>query len=408
MPSMTVSPEDQLAEIQRGADDVVSSEELLEKLKKSAATRTPLKIKFGADPSRPDIHVGHTVPINKLRQFQEFGHEIQFIIGDFTARIGDPTDRNKARPQLTREEVDANAATYKEQLFKILDPELTKVYFNNDWLGELQPMDLIRLLATHTVQQVIVRDDFKKRMESNTPIHLHEFVYPLIQAYDSVHLHSDVEIGGTDQLFNLMRGRELQKANGQPQQSLVLMPLLEGTDGVKKMSKSADNYISVVETPENMYGKTMSIPDEIMPRYYRLLSQRKLPEVEKLIADLATGAMHPMAAKKALAYEITERFCGSTGAEEGEKAFSRNSHQETPDDLAEQSVQTDDAGNLFLPAIAAELGFVKSNGEARRMIKQKGVKIDGKPVASDLLPASSGDEFVFRVGKRNIVKLIVQ
>jgi len=408
MPAITVSPEDQLAEIQRGADDVVSAEELLAKLKKSFETQTPLKIKFGADPSRPDIHIGHTVPINKLRQFQQFGHEIQFIIGDFTARIGDPTDRNKARPQLTREEVDANAATYKEQLFKILDPELTRVYYNNDWLGTLKPMDLIRLLATHTVQQVIVRDDFKKRMESNTPIHLHEFVYPLIQAYDSVHLHSDVEIGGTDQLFNLMRGRELQKSHGQPQQSLVLMPLLEGTDGVKKMSKSADNYISVIETPENMYGKTMSISDQIMPRYYHLLSQRTLSDVKQLLADVASGAMHPMAAKKALAFELTERFCGISGAKQGETAFSKNSHQETPDDLAEQAVKADDAGNLFLPAIAAELGFVKSNGEARRMIKQNGVKIDGKPVSSDTFAAASGDELVFRVGKRNIVKLIVE
>jgi len=348
------------------------------------------------------------VPINKLRQFQQFGHEIQFIIGDFTARIGDPTDRNKARPQLTREEVDANAATYKEQLFKILDPELTRVYYNNDWLGVLQPMDLIRLLATHTVQQVIVRDDFKKRMESGTPVHLHEFVYPLIQAYDSVHLHSDVEIGGTDQLFNLMRGRELQKSHGQPQQSLVLMPLLEGTDGVKKMSKSADNYISVIETPENMYGKTMSISDQIMPRYYRLLSQRALPEVEKLIADVASGAHHPMQAKKALAFEITARFCGEEGARTGEAAFAGNARGDTPEDLAEQAVQTDDAGNLFLPAIAAQLGFVKSNGEARRMIKQNGVKINGKAVSSDTLAAASGDEFVFRVGKRNIVKLIVE
>lgn len=309
MKTISVSPQEQLAELKRGCVEIIPEDLFLEKLKKSYETQTPLKIKFGADPSRPDIHIGHAVVINKLKQFQDFGHEIQFLIGDFTARIGDPTGKSKTRPQLTKEEVIENAETYKAQVAKILDLSKTKIVFNGDWLDKLSSVEMIRLMSNITVQTMIRRDDFSKRIKSETPIHIHEFIYPIMQGYDSVVLESDVELGGTDQTFNLLMGRDLQRAAGlKEQQAILTMPILEGLDGVQKMSKSLGNYIGIDESAENMFGKMMSISDDLMIRYYNLLSRKPLKEVEKRVSEIKEGKIHPMEAKKQLAVEIVSHY----------------------------------------------------------------------------------------------------
>jgi tyrosyl-tRNA synthetase len=324
MTQITVSPEEQLKELKRGAFEILPEEEMLKKLKKSYEKQKPLVVKFGADPSRPDIHLGHTVVLQKLRLLQDFGHEIYFLIGDYTAQIGDPTGKNKTRPILTAEEVMINAQTYKEQVGKVLDMNKTKVVFNKDWLGKFSGLDLIQLMSKATVGAILQRDDFSKRYGSSEAIYLHEFVYPILQGFDSVHLKADLELGGTDQTFNLMMGRHLQYAYGQEAQCILTMPLIEGTDGVNKMSKSMDNYISLTETPTNMFGKLMSISDELMKKYYLLLCRRPAQEIESLIAGLGSGSVHPMEAKKSLAQEITGYYHGeAAGKEERDKFEAR-------------------------------------------------------------------------------------
>lgn len=403
-----VDPETQLKEIAVGVDEIISEEDLLAKLKDSYEKQKPLTVKLGADPSRPDIHLGHTVVINKLKLLQDFGHQVVFIIGDFTARIGDPTGKSKTRPQLTIEEVKENAQTYKDQIFKILNPEKTKVVFNGEWLDQLKPMDFVRLMATKTVQQLIARDDFSKRYQDQTPIFLHEFIYPVLQGYDSVHLKADIEMGGTDQKFNLLLARELQKQQNQRPQSLIIMPLLEGLDGVQKMSKSLDNYISLTDTPKDMFGKTMSISDDHMIRFYELLSRKGAQQIEQLKAGLKDQSIHPMVAKKDLTQEIVSQYWGEEkGKQERQQFESVFSSKKIPDDIASHSIQLNEQGKVNLLELAVELGFTKSKGEARRILKQNGMRIDQKVVSEESVSLNSGGEYVFKQGKLKIVKLKV-
>ncbi len=403
MARITVSPEDQLKELKRGAFEIIPEEEMLKKLKKSFEKQKPLVIKFGADPSRPDIHLGHTVVLQKLRLLQDFGHEIYFLIGDYTAQIGDPTGKNKTRPILTAEDVQANAETYKEQVGKVLDMSKTNVVFNRDWLGKFDGLGLIQLMAKGTVGAMLQRDDFNKRYSSSEPIYLHEMVYPLLQGYDSVHLKADLELGGTDQTFNLMMGRTLQHTYGQEAQCILTMPLIEGTDGVNKMSKSMDNYIALTDTPTNMFGKIMSISDELMKKYYLLLSRRPAAEVDKTIADLVSGALHPMEGKKSLASEITGYYHGeASGKEEREKFEARFSKKLVLEDI---EACERPHGQIGLLDLMRELKFIESNGEGRRLLKQNAVKIDGKTVSAETFVLEKGQEVILKAGKLRIVKL---
>jgi len=404
MRRITVSAEDQFKEIKRGTVEITPETELLEKLKKSYDEDKPLVIKFGADPSRPDIHLGHTVVIQKLKLLQDFGHEINFLIGDFTARIGDPTGKSKARPILTDAEVIQNAKTYSQQISKILDMEKTKIVFNNDWLGELSPIDMIKLMAKVTVSSMLERDDFSKRYKNQEAIYMHEFVYPVMQGYDSVELKSDLELGGTDQTFNLMVGRHLQKSYSQSPQCILTMPILEGTDGVNKMSKSLDNYISLEDNPTDMFGKIMSISDEIMIKYYELLCRRSATEVEKVITGLKDGSYHPMNAKKELAAEIVDYYHPEgSGAGERKKFEERFSKNKIPDDIAIADV---DAGELNLLAFMTDIGWLKSNGEGRRLLKQNAVKINFKAHKEETCEIESGVEYILKAGKLRIIKIV--
>ncbi|WPU65939.1 tyrosine--tRNA ligase [Peredibacter starrii] len=404
MARITVLPEQQLAELKRGAFEILPEEEMLKKLKKSYETQKPLKIKLGADPSRPDIHLGHTVVLQKLRLFQEFGHEIYFLIGDYTAQIGDPTGKNKTRPILSDEEVKENAKTYSEQIGKILDLSKTHIVFNKDWLGKFSGLELIQLMGKATVGALLQRDDFNKRYTNGEAIYLHEFVYPVLQGYDSVHLKADVELGGTDQTFNLMMGRQLQYAYGQEAQCILTMPLLEGTDGVNKMSKSLDNYIGLTDTPTNMFGKIMSISDELMKKYYLLLCRRPAVEVEAMISGLTNGTIHPMEAKKALASEITGYYHGeAAGKEEREKFEARFSKKQIPDDI--QTI-TRPAGTVALLDFFLELGLIKSKSDGRRLIQQNAVKVNFENHTTDTLNLEKGQELILKIGKLRMVKLI--
>lgn len=405
MTRITVKPEDQLKELKRGAFEILPEEELLKKLQKSYEKQKPLIIKFGADPSRPDIHLGHTVVLQKLRLLQDFGHEIYFLIGDYTAQIGDPTGKNKTRPILTAEEVMQNAQTYKEQVGKVLDMSKTKVVFNKDWLGKFSGLDLIQLMAKATVGAILQRDDFSKRYNNAEAIYLHEFVYPILQGYDSVHLKADLELGGTDQTFNLMMGRHLQYAFEQEAQCILTMPLIEGTDGVHKMSKSMDNYIALTDTPTNMFGKLMSISDELMKKYYLLLSRRPALEVEKTVADLTAGTLHPMEAKKALASEITGYYHGETaGKEEREKFEARFSKKQIPDDI--QTIQKS-PGAINLLDLFVELELIKSKSEGRRLIQQNAVKVNFENHSAEVLNLEAGKEVILKIGKLRMLKIVV-
>ncbi len=316
-----LKPAEQLGMIKRGAVEILIEDALLKKLERSYQTNTPLKIKAGFDPTAPDIHLGHTVLLEKMRQFQDLGHEVILIIGDLTGMIGDPTGRSEIRRPLTKDEVLKNAETYKEQVFKILVPEMTQIRFNSEWLEKMTPMEIIRLQAKQTVARMLEREDFKKRFESHSPIGIHEFIYPLLQGYDSVVLKADIEIGGTDQKFNLLMGRELQQEYGQQPQALVIMPLLEGTDGIKKMSKSLGNYIGITETPKDMFGKIMSISDELMLKYYELLSHISVDQLNDLKNGIRDSSVHPMEAKKSLALEIVERYHGREAALKAKEEF---------------------------------------------------------------------------------------
>lgn len=388
-----------LAEIKRGVEELIPEEELIAKLKEGR----PLRIKLGADPTAPDIHLGHTVILNKLRAFQELGHEVTFLIGDFTGMVGDPTGKNTTRPPLTREDVLANAETYKQQVFKILDPAKTKIQFNSEWLSELGAEGMLRLAANQTVARMLERDDFKKRYANNQPIAIHEFMYPLLQGYDSVAMETDVELGGTDQKFNLLMGRELQKSNGQKPQVVLMMPLLVGLDGEKKMSKSAHNYIGVSEAPSEMFGKIMSISDVLMWSYYELLSFRPLEEIAQFKADVEAGK-NPRDVKILLAKEIIARFHSEADADAAEQEFiNRFQKGAMPDDMPEFEFES----GMAIGNVLKEAGLVGSTSDAMRMIRQGAAKIDGVKIEDTKLVPESGSA-VYQVGKRKFARITIK
>ncbi|MGF1867605.1 tyrosine--tRNA ligase [Enterovibrio norvegicus] len=385
-----------LAEIKRGVEELIPEAELIAKLKENR----PLRIKLGADPTAPDIHLGHTVIMNKLRAFQALGHEVIFLIGDYTAMVGDPSGKNTTRPPLTREQVLSNAETYKEQIYKILDPAKTRIEFNSSWLSELGTDGMIRLAASSTVARMLERDDFKKRYSNNQPIAIHEFIYPLLQGYDSVALEADVELGGTDQKFNLLMGRELQKQNGQSQQVVITMPLLVGLDGVKKMSKSAHNYIGISDVPNEMFGKIMSISDDLMWSYYELLSFRPLEEIAQFKADIE-GGKNPRDVKILLAKEIIARFHSEADAEAAEAEFiNRFQKGAMPDEMAEFSFEQ----GVAIANLLKDADLVGSTSDAMRMIRQGAVKIDGEKVDDIKLVPAAGTA-VYQVGKRKFARI---
>lgn len=394
------SIEDSLALIRRGADELLIESELVEKLKSGR----PLRIKAGFDPTAPDLHLGHTVLINKMRHFQELGHHIQFLIGDFTGMIGDPTGKNTTRPPLTREQILANAQTYREQVFKILDPEKTEVCFNSTWFDTLGAAGMIRLAALHTVARMLERDDFAKRYRGGQPIAIHEFLYPLCQGYDSVAMKTDVELGGTDQKFNLLVGRELQKHYGQTPQCVLMMPLLEGLDGVNKMSKSLGNYVGISEPPKEIFGKLMSVSDELMWRYYDLLSFRPSAEIAGFKREVAEGR-NPRDIKVLLAQEIVTRFHGAAAAVEALADFEARFRQGAiPDDIPEVSLEAGDGG-LAVAQVLKLAGLTGSTSEALRMIDQGGVKIDGTKIEDRNLTLTPGATVVVQVGKRKFARV---
>jgi tyrosyl-tRNA synthetase len=402
-----MSVAEQMAVIKRGAVEILIEKELEEKLEQSIKSGVPLKIKAGFDPTAPDLHLGHTVLIHKLRQFQQLGHEVNFLIGDFTGMIGDPTGKSETRKVLTREDVLKNAETYKEQVFKILDPAKTKVVFNSGWLNKLDAAGIIGLASKYTVARMLERDDFHKRFTSQQPISIHEFLYPLIQGYDSVALKSDVELGGTDQKFNLLMGRELQREWGQPPQCILTMPLLEGLDGVNKMSKSLGNYIGINDPADEIFGKVMSISDELMLRYYELLSDMTLSGLEKLKAGLKDGSVHPMAAKKNLGREIVTRFHGIGAGETAEDNFvKRFKENEIPEEMPQVSYMLAD-GAILLAKAMAEAGLTKSNGEGRRAIDQGGVKLNSDKVSDTNLELTATGEYIVQIGRRRFARIVI-
>jgi tyrosyl-tRNA synthetase len=391
----------QLAIIKRGADELLIEAELLEKLKKGQ----PLRIKAGFDPTAPDLHLGHTVLINKLRQFQDLGHQVLFLIGDFTGMIGDPTGKSATRPPLTAEQVAENAKSYTAQVFKILKPEQTEVVFNSKWLSELGSAGMLKLAASHTVARMLERDDFSKRYKSNQPIAIHEFLYPLLQGFDSVALKADVELGGTDQKFNLLMGRELQKQAGMAQQCVLTMPLLEGLDGVNKMSKSLGNYIGIAEAPEVIFAKIMSISDELMWRYIELLSFASLEAIAKWKADVAAG-QNPRDIKVQFAQEIVARFHSVADAEKALTDFQTRAKGGIPDDVPEISL-TIEGDSIGIAQLLKMAGLVESTSEAYRAMEQGGVKIDSEKVSDRQLQLAKGQSVVAQVGKRKFANVTI-
>ena len=388
----------QLEIIKRGAVDVLSEEELTAKLKKGR----PLRVKAGFDPTAPDLHLGHTVLIQKMKQFQELGHEVIFLIGDFTGMIGDPTGKSETRKQLTREEVAKNAETYKEQIFKILDPNKTIVEFNHRWMEKLDAVAMVELTAKYTVARMLEREDFKKRYQKQQPISIHEFLYPLIQGYDSVALKADVELGGTDQRFNLLMGRELQREYGQEAQVVLTMPLLEGLDGVHKMSKSLGNYISITDPPEEMFGKVMSISDTLMWRYYELLSDEDLPEIRSCQAQVENGSLHPMEAKKLLGAELVERFHGGDAAGMARNYFENRFQKKSTDVDVRQHFLAPEP--IWICRLIVDLKFAKSTSDARRLIAQGAVRVDGAVVRDVNFQFHNASHQVLEVGKNRIAQ----
>ncbi|MEI6227420.1 MAG: tyrosine--tRNA ligase [Methylophilaceae bacterium] len=395
----------QLAVIKRGADELLIEAELLEKLRLSIKANQPLRIKAGFDPTAPDLHLGHTVLLNKLRQFQELGHQVLFLIGDFTGMIGDPTGKSTTRPPLTAEQVQENAKSYATQVFKILRPEQTQVVFNSTWLNELGAAGMLKLAASHTVAQMLERDDFSKRYKSNQPIAIHEFLYPLLQGYDSVALKADVELGGTDQKFNLLMGRELQKQAGQSQQCVLTMPLLEGLDGVNKMSKSLGNYIGIAEAPEVIFAKIMSISDELMWRYIELLSFETLEVIAQWKADVAAGS-NPRDIKVGFAQEIVARFHSQADAENALADFQTRAKGGIPDDVPEVAI-TIEGQQIGIAQLLKIAGLVSSTSEAFRAIEQGGIKIDGEKVVDKGLMLAKGVTVIAQVGKRKFANVTI-
>lgn len=397
---MSVDMENMLKEIKRGSDELLVEAELRQKL----ASGKPLRVKAGFDPTAPDLHLGHTVLINKLRSLQDMGHHILFLIGDFTGMIGDPTGKNATRPPLTKEAVAENARTYTEQVFKILDPDRTEVVFNSTWMGKMDASDMIRLAATHTVARMLERDDFHKRYSSSQPIAIHEFLYPLIQGYDSVALKADMELGGTDQKFNLLMGRELQGHFGQPRQCILTMPLLEGLDGVNKMSKSLGNYVGINEPANEIFGKLMSVPDTLMWKYIELLSFESLATIQKWRQEVEAGR-NPRDIKVGFAQEIVARFHSKAAAEAALADFEARFRQGgVPEDMPEISVPAP-AGSLPIANVIKEAGLTATTSEAMRMIQQGGVKLDGEKVSDKALQLAAGACVVLQIGKRKFARV---
>ena len=402
-----LSAEEQLHIIASGVDSIVPKEDLLKKLKRGE----PLNIKLGVDPTAPDIHIGHAVPLRKLRQFQDLGHRVTLIIGDGTALIGDPSGRNSTRPQLTREQVNANAQTYVDQAFKILDKEKTDLVHNADWILDLKMEDILGLLSKFTVARILERDDFSNRYHSNQPISLHEFIYPVMQAYDSVVIKADVELGGRDQLFNLLAGRELMEKMGMEPQVALTLPLLEGTDGVQKMSKSYGNYIGLTDEPSDMFGKVMSIPDELMVKYFRLASTMPVDEVDRIEEGLKNDELHPNKIKRQLARNIVAAYYDEQTAADAEGQFDQVfKNHEVPDDIPECSADLtpNDEGKVYLAKLLAEADLASGTGEARRLIDGGGVKINGETVPAKQynVDPSALVGATLQVGKRKFVKLV--
>lgn len=408
-PVAELSIDAELEFLRRGTAEIISEESLKAKLTKARAEKRPLRVKLGTDPSAPDIHLGHAVVYRKLKQFQDLGHDVHFLIGDFTGRIGDPTGKSETRPALTKAEVEANARTYQEQLAKILDPGRIKIVFNSSWLAPLTFEDVIRLASKYTVARMLEREDFAKRYAEQRPIHIHEFFYPLMQGYDSVALQADVELGGTDQKFNLLVGRELQREYGQEPQVALMMPLLVGIDGVNKMSKSLGNYIGINEAPSEIYGKTMSIPDSLIIPYFELATEVPMGEVGRLKAGLDDGSLHPRDLKRRLAREIVALYHGSAASAEAEAHFDRLFRdKDIPDEMPEvplERVELTAAGRLWIVRLIGRCELAKSNGEARRLIEQGGVKVDGAPVVDPEAEVPVDDGTIVQVGKRRFVRL---
>ena len=399
-----ISAAEQFRLISHGVADLLPEDEFKKKLEKSVATNTPLIVKLGLDPTAPDIHLGHTVVLRKLKLFQDFGHKVIILIGDFTARIGDPTGKSVTRPPLTEEQVITNAKTYQEQIFKVLDPEKTEVRFNSEWLSKLDFADVLKLASKYTVARMLERDDFHKRYTEGRPISIHEFMYPLMQGYDSVALKADVEFGGTDQTFNLLMGRHLQGEEGMPEQTIITMPILEGLDGVQKMSKSLGNYIGISEAPSEMYGKAMSIPDELMMRYFMLVTDMSIEEQEQLSKDLESGVAHPRDGKMKLAHTIVRLYHGEEAANFGQEEFIRVFQKHAmPTDIPEYKVAITEEP-VFVPQLLSDAGLTASNGEARRSIKAGAFKIDGEKCNEEHIVLKDG--MVLQVGKRKFIKIV--
>ena len=395
---------EQMAIIRQGCQEIIREEELDARLEKARATGTPLRVKAGFDPTAPDLHLGHTVLIQKLKNFQDLGHQVIFLIGDFTGLIGDPSGKSETRPPLTEEQVKANAATYERQIFKILDPDKTLIDFNSRWMKPMAAQDLIRLAARHTVARMLEREDFHKRYTSQTPISIHEFLYPLIQGYDSVALEADVELGGTDQTFNLLVGRDLQREYGQAPQVVITLPLLEGLDGVQKMSKSLGNYVGIDEPAKEMFGKLMSISDELMVRYYALLTDITPDELSRLKDDLASGAKHPRQVKEDLAKAMVARYHSRAAADHEAQEFIRVLRErELPEEIEEVILNTD--GPVWLPKLLMTTSLAPSASEGRRLIDQGGVQVDGEKVTDPDLKLAPGRTYLLKVGKRRFKKV---
>ena len=399
-----ISAAEQFRLISHGVADLLPEDEFKKKLEKAVATNTPLIVKLGLDPTAPDIHLGHTVVLRKLKLFQDFGHKVIILIGDFTARIGDPTGKSVTRPPLTEEQVITNAKTYQEQIFKVLDPAKTEVRFNSEWLSKLDFADVLKLASKYTVARMLERDDFHKRYTEGRPISIHEFMYPLMQGYDSIALKADVEFGGTDQTFNLLMGRHLQGEEGMPEQTIITMPILEGLDGVQKMSKSLGNYIGISEAPSEMYGKAMSIPDELMMRYFMLVTDMSIEEQEQLSKDLESGAAHPRDVKMKLAHTIVRLYHGEEAANFGQDEFVRVFQKHAmPTDIPEYKVAITEEP-VFVPQLLSDAGLTASNGEARRSIKAGAFKIDGEKCNEEHIVLKDG--MVLQVGKRKFIKIV--
>lgn len=406
---MFLKPEEQLERIKFGVAEFINDQDMLKKLKRSIETKKPLNIKLGADPTRPDIHLGHTVVLNKLKTFQDLGHHVNFLIGDFTAMIGDPSGKNTTRPMLTREEIEENGRTYTKQIFKVLDPEKTSVVYNSSWIMKMNPAEFITMASKYTVAQMLEREDFTKRYRSGSPIGMHEFLYPLTQGYDSVFLKSDVELGGTDQKFNLLVGRDMQAAYGLESQCVLTMPILEGLDGVNKMSKSLDNYISVVDSPKEMFGKTMRISDELMFRWYELLTDITSTQLGQLKLDVSEGRKHPRNVKVDLAKFLIKRFHSQTEAQAAEDEFNRIFVEKgLPDEVPDFEVSAE--AQVALVALMVKAGMAASNSEAGRLIQGGGVQIDGEKVSDPRLKMDlqAGQAFVVKAGKKKYVKIVVK